>query len=210
MDFSGIGGIAIVIIAGLWLLVFVPSRVRGNVAEEQLKSISKTAEPIQPVTKKQQRLAVTALVSTIVSVLAFAASIALLVLAQITPFSLYGLIASGPIAIGGLLLSAAARATARRQATRAVRRPAKSLGFDIETDEPVIQEQTIRDRSWTPVTLPAPLANRPGELRRVAPVVSFESAKVDAEAAEAQKTEEIASAKAEIDVLEILRRRRAI
>ena len=207
------------VIAGLWLLVFVPARVRGDSAETKLKAAEKR-EPRQAIAKalptdKQKRLALTALVSAAISALAFAASIALLVLAQsITP-ALFGLIASAPLAIGGLLLSAAARREAQRLAPRAVRRPAKHLGFEIETEAATEVEPTIRDRSWTPVNLPAPLANRPGELRQLAPVVSFETARADANA-NAQDGESIetfgsnSTSKPEIDVLDILRRRRAI
>jgi hypothetical protein len=214
MDFSGIGGIAIAIIAALWLMVFVPSKVRGESAEEQLEAVLandvNTRQPSNNFDQKQ-RLTATSRISWVLALIGLIGSVALGVLGQSFAAVLYGLLATVPITVAGLALAVAASKAAGRIQVKVARVPRVRDDLYVEPTKTVTVESIMRDRGWTPVELPKPLANRPGTLRQVAPVASFEGAKATAaDVAPVTSPIENSAEKADLDVLEILRRRRAI
>lgn len=196
MDFSGFGGFSIAIIAGLLLFHFVPNWVHGS------SEVEATAEAITKAPKtKSSRLSQTRRIASVVSVISFSVSIVLLFFATVNPLAWLAFAISAPLFLISSALTFSAARALRFSKSSVTKRTNRRLSFETQ---PLIARETptvINPRSWTPNTLPTPLLNKVGELRRVAPVVSFESVKAEAENLEQPKTD--------VDVLEILRRRRA-
>lgn len=197
MDFSGLGGIAILIIAGIVLFLFVPGWASGQNPEKRMPEVVTKKNEI---TNQNSRLTRTRRLASSISLVSFAASVFTSFLAQANPLIWFALVALVPIFFTTAALAIAAMKAGDKLSAKPVRQANRRLSFENQLKTEVKPVSAINERAWIPTRLPDPLSNRVGELRQVAPVVSFETAKADAE---------LENQKPEIDVLEILKRRRA-
>jgi Na+/H+-dicarboxylate symporter len=188
MDFKGLGGYAIAIIAGLLLFLIVPGWASGSKESDVEIRSSKSSDRLT-------RLANTAKVSSLVAIGSLIATV-FIGIAAVTASMLWlvFLVTAAVFLASAFLALAAARTVATLQKP-AAKRTNRRVSFETKVE--VKTAPVVDERAWTPTKLPDPLSNRLGELRQVAPVVSIEKNASD-------------SAASEIDVLEILKRRRAI
>jgi hypothetical protein len=205
MDFSGLGGIAIAIISGLLLFTFVPGWASGeNVENSQVVRTKIEAQ------NRLTRLTNTSRLASLISLASFAASVVVLAVAVTNWLVWFALVVTVPILLSATWLAITAARAAEKLRTTKPRKSNKRLSFENQQIIEKVPTKALNQRAWIPTMLPSPLSNRVGELRQVAPVVSFESAKADSLIEIAQAAEESSNAKPDIDVLEILKRRRVI
>jgi hypothetical protein len=218
MNFNGSGGLMLLIIAGLWVGVFVPSWFRRSqlrqverTSTQNLRGeIKKTRQPSNPgsrISLAQQnfRLQLTQTVSSSVAVFAFLGAIWSIFAAVSQIFYIFfsgGFLA---IFIVSVALSRAAKRKNRGILTRAAKNRAgmfSSAANSSMTAEFIgnTSENPVNKRAWEPNALPAP-RQRIGELtmQSLAEVVEIENRVAKNATAELDSTA--------LD--EILRRRRA-
>ncbi|MEN9753074.1 MAG: hypothetical protein RL670_765 [Actinomycetota bacterium] len=218
MDFSGLGGVTVAIVAALWLLVVLPDWVNGYSRKNE-KPISKPRQVTAPKpssisSTQSARLRKTQRTTGALSLLAtFASGCTLAVGTAIGSTHLLWLLLELPLAITFGLANRQARARLFEPVidSKPVTRPMLRPTVKVEVQRTQAEPETIFSRrAWAPAQLPNPLTNRLGVLRDQAPVVSFETARAARVTTQATAVEEKNQPANEIDINEILKRRRAI
>ena len=206
MNMSGLGGIGIAVIAGIALFVFIPHWASGeklSQAEATRTEVKQTKQQIQ-----LSRLTRTSRVAAAVALMSLAASVFVAFLAITNALAWLAFIFLLPsFAACTVLAVTAARASRKFAVTKNVATN-RRLAFENQASSQPVPQSQMNDRAWTPTKLPTPLANRIGELRHQAPVVSFESVRAQAQMENGHEAQEAETEP--IDVIEILKRRRAI
>lgn len=218
MDFNGSGGLMFLIIAGLWLWVFVPTWFKRsqerNEQKTQARSIrneirqakkSGAGSTMTALAEQNYRLQLTRRIFNFAALFALSVSIGSIFLAVSQIFYLIvTLTFFGLFVVSGAISRAAKRKSqqvlSRSAKTRSAMFDAASRALKSEQSEELIGENPVNIRDWEASPLPAP-KQRIGELEQ--PTL-----------AEVVGIEELATAKSQnlLDATaldEILRRRRA-
>jgi hypothetical protein len=218
MNFNGSGGLMFLIIAGLWVWVFVPSwfnrsegrssqrsatrKVRGEIKTAK-KKISQT--PISAIANQNFRLAMTRRVFSTIAFFAFAFAFASIFMAVSQIFYWIVTFIFSSIFAGSFAIALAAKRKSQTVLLRSSKNRSAIYAANAKTsrglyEQSVIAGSPVDTRSWEPQALPAP-RQRIGELHTptLAEVVEMEERVVKKPAATLDSTA--------LD--EILRRRRA-
>jgi hypothetical protein len=199
MNFNGSGGLMFLIIAGLWVWVFVPSWFKRS-EDKQAHREAKAA-----VVRQESRLNKTQRIFSTIAFLSFAIAIASIFLAVSQIFYWIVTFIFSAVFVGSYAI---ARVAKRKNKSTQVRTPlrgtsiytANANAFQASGENALIAGSPVDTRGWEPQTLPAP-RQRIGELQTptLAEVVEIDEHAVKKPAATLDSTA--------LD--EILRRRRA-
>jgi hypothetical protein len=202
MEFGNIGGVALILAALVWLAVFVPGWARRSELRQissTMSRVSKDAERSQPPTRNARisRLLATKRSFGAITVVSWLAAAAL------ATFGLSSAWVIAAVAVLGFLAILVSRAAAG-QADRLLEKNYETRQLTRESVSRRLESRVRADSGWTPNPLPAPLAvARRGEM--IAP-----DAEILPFVQPAQTAEPVTQSLNSADIVEILRRRRAI
>jgi len=202
MEFGNIGGVALILAALVWLAVFVPGWARRSELKQissTMSRVSRDAERSQPPTRNARisRLLATKRSFGALTVASWLAA------ATLATLGLAGAWVVAALAVLGLLAILVSRAAAG-QADRLLEKNYESRQLTRESVSRRLESRTAANAGWTPNPLPAPLAvARRGEM--IAP-----DAEILPFVQPAQTVEPVTQSLNSADIVEILRRRRAI
>ena len=162
MEFPvGLGGVALVVAAVVWLLVFVPGFTQRSQISETSKYViqqQREADRKIPMTKDEQlrRLINTQRGFSVVFGLSFLAAVGLWVVVVANPSLVLLASVISVLSLGSLVLS---RAAANQAAKIANAMHARRL--EVRSKASKVMASAADRREWTPNPLPAPLASLP-------------------------------------------------
>ena len=162
---AGLGGIALVLAAVVWLFIFVPGYTKRSQINETTKLIQaarRTEEKSRVPTDddRLRRLLSTQRGFSIIFILATLASIASVVAATAQNSWWFGFAIALPLSLGSLIIQRAAASQAARLAGNIHRARQR-----VRASASKSQAQMAKDRQWSPNPLPKPMTEaRKGEL----------------------------------------------
>ena len=162
---AGLGGIALVLAAVVWLFIFVPGYTKRSQINETTKLIQaarRTEEKSRVPTDddRLRRLLSTQRGFSIIFILATLASIASVVAATAQNSWWFGFAIALPLSLGSLIIQRAAASQAARLAGNIHRARQR-----VRANASKSQTKIAKDRQWSPNPLPKPMTEaRKGEL----------------------------------------------